>query len=328
MSTYNGELYLPEQLDSILRQTRLPDEMVVCDDASSDATVALLKQFALIAPFPVKVVENEQNLGSTRNFVKTCSLCGGDLIALSDQDDIWLPERLELSENLLRAQPEAGLVFSDAEVMDAAGRQLPMRLWAQCSFTPRVQQQLRTDDRTLPVRMRFVTGATVVFRAWLRDCFPVEPGWIHDEWLAAATALYADLLPAPDPMIRYRQHAAQQVGPSTRASMLQRLRQRGLMLADAKLAWTAHWQQLAQDAERTRTMCNRFAGQPLSPVGRARLVAYGTYADFQQGRARLAPQRLRRLLPVLRLRAEYARYYRFGGLGSMLRDLTFARSAT
>src|SRR4051794_21844611 len=80
MATFNGETYLPEMLDSLAAQTRPPDELVVRDDGSSDATVALLEDFASRAPFPVRVLGGGVRLGYAQNFVATSRECSGDLI--------------------------------------------------------------------------------------------------------------------------------------------------------------------------------------------------------------------------------------------------------
>ena len=86
MATYNGAKYLREQIDSILAQTIQDFELVVCDDCSSDDTWDILKQYS-DADKRIKVFRNESNMGFKRNFEKAMSLCGGDYIALSDQDD-------------------------------------------------------------------------------------------------------------------------------------------------------------------------------------------------------------------------------------------------
>jgi glycosyltransferase involved in cell wall biosynthesis len=98
LCTYNGERFLHQQLDSIAMQTRLPDELVVCDDRSTDRTLAIVREFAASAPYPVRVFENQANLGFAANFEGAIRRCDGDLIALSDQDDVWYPTRLERSE--------------------------------------------------------------------------------------------------------------------------------------------------------------------------------------------------------------------------------------
>src|ERR1700739_4682208 len=95
MCTCNGARYLEEQLESIALQSRLPYELIVCDDQSTDDTLAILKRFQAEATFAVKVVRNSQRLGSTRNFDQAIGLARGELIALCDQDDRWGTQKLE-----------------------------------------------------------------------------------------------------------------------------------------------------------------------------------------------------------------------------------------
>jgi glycosyltransferase involved in cell wall biosynthesis len=102
MTTYNGERFLEEQLRSLTEQTKLPNELVVCDDGSTDRTPEILAQFAKGASFPVKIVINNHRLGWRENFLKAASLCSSDYIAFCDQDDIWLKEKLAVVESHLR----------------------------------------------------------------------------------------------------------------------------------------------------------------------------------------------------------------------------------
>ena len=88
LCTYNGEKFLREQLDSIALQTLLPDELVACDDRSCDSTMEILQEFRERVSFPVHIHQNEENLGSTKNFEKAIKLCSGDIIALCDQADV------------------------------------------------------------------------------------------------------------------------------------------------------------------------------------------------------------------------------------------------
>src|ERR1043166_3411462 len=98
LCTYNGAAFLREQLESIAAQTRTPDELVISDDQSTDGTLRLIEEFAETAGFPVRVSVNESNLGTAKNFEKAISLCRGDVIMLSDQDDVWHSDRLESVE--------------------------------------------------------------------------------------------------------------------------------------------------------------------------------------------------------------------------------------
>ena len=100
MATYNGERFLEEQLRTLSEQVRLPDEVVVCDDGSTDCTQEILAQFAKSAPFPVRLVINDRRLGWRENFLKAASICTSDYIAFCDQDDIWFPENRQPSADI------------------------------------------------------------------------------------------------------------------------------------------------------------------------------------------------------------------------------------
>ena len=112
LATYNGSRYIREQLDSIALQTRLPDELIISDDASTDDTLDIARDFARHVPFPVKIYKNQERLGSTRNFEIAILYCSGNLISLCDQDDIWYPNKLALSEERLINNEKSGRVLS------------------------------------------------------------------------------------------------------------------------------------------------------------------------------------------------------------------------
>ena len=137
MCTYNGAQYLKEQLDSIVKQTRLPNEVVVCDDGSIDATLQLLDKFKEITPFSVRIYRNKTNLGPTKNFEEAISLCRGDIIVLSDQDDIWVPYKLETLERAFEKYSDIGYIFSNAWVVDKKSRFVGDTIWNRISFTIR-----------------------------------------------------------------------------------------------------------------------------------------------------------------------------------------------
>lgn len=99
MATYNGEKFILEQLNSIERQITLPYELVVTDDGSSDSTIKIIERFKSTSPFPVSIHINTKNLGFADNFIKAAALCNGDWIAFFDQDDYWLPNKLERISN-------------------------------------------------------------------------------------------------------------------------------------------------------------------------------------------------------------------------------------
>jgi glycosyltransferase involved in cell wall biosynthesis len=214
LCTYNGGRYLDAQLDSILGQTRPPAELVVCDDRSTDDTLAILDRFRQRAPFAVRIERNPETLGSTKNFEKAIGLCSGDLIATCDQDDVWFPEKLLLNEAAIDADPGPGLVFSDAEVVDEALCPLGHTMWESIEFGWIDRWRVR-HGKAFEVLLRrwLVTGATMMFRAdFVPLLFPIPPNWIHDGWIAFIIGAMAPIGLIDRPLVRYRQHAAQQIG--------------------------------------------------------------------------------------------------------------------
>lgn len=161
LATFNGGNFLSEQLQSYLTQTLLPAELVVCDDGSTDRTLDKLHFFAQVAPFEVRVVPNDFRLGLVQNFAKAISLCRGDLIALSDQDDVWRPDKLARLAQALNT-PGAIAAFSDAEVAAADLEPLGYTMWQRVRFTRREQAQIaRGNGFAVLLKHRIVTGATL-----------------------------------------------------------------------------------------------------------------------------------------------------------------------
>lgn len=115
MATYNGAPFIIDQLKSFANQTLPPDELIICDDGSNDLTIDLIQDFCREAQFVVRLYRNELRLGYARNFFKAISLCTGDIIALSDQDDIWLPGKLKTISEAFDA-PQTLLVSHDFSV--------------------------------------------------------------------------------------------------------------------------------------------------------------------------------------------------------------------
>lgn len=214
LCTYNGEKYLAAQLDSIAAQSRLPDELVVCDDGSTDATVDILQAFADAAPFPVRIRRNPVNLRSTANFAQAIELCTGDIITLADQDDVWHAGKLAALADELEAQPAAALAFSDADLVDETLRPMGCRAWQAIGLSRRKQQLLAQGDAHRVFLSQYVvTGATMAFRRqYLGLLLPIPTDWVHDAWIAMLLAAVAPMRLIARPLIDYRQHAAQQIG--------------------------------------------------------------------------------------------------------------------
>lgn len=215
MCTYNGARFLHEQLESIASQSRIPDELVVCDDGSTDGTIEILERFARCAPFAARLEINKSNLGTTKNFEKAIGKCGGEIIALADQDDVWVSKKLELMESVFLTRPSVGVVFSDAEVVDESRVAIGFRLWNSVGFSPGLQRNISNGRGTeVLLHHNVVTGAAMAFRSELRKLvLPISEKWIHDGWIALLASVVADLSFIREPLIKYRKHASQQTGP-------------------------------------------------------------------------------------------------------------------
>lgn len=222
MCTYNGEAHLSDQLVSILKQTQRPDELVACDDGSTDNTLQVLDQFSKEAPFPVRVYRNQQRLGPTKNFEKAISLCSGDFIFLSDQDDVWMPQKVNTLLQALGNNPGAGYIFSDALVVDEMLRSMGRTVWQSVKFTCRQFEQGKQVDILL--KYNVVTGATMAFRAGLKSVvLPIPDESFHDEWIALlASSLGMYGVPIEEPLIHYRQHLGQLIGSRSFAEQVKR----------------------------------------------------------------------------------------------------------
>lgn len=300
LCTYNGAKHLEQQLASIAAQSRLPCELVVCDDQSSDATLSLLEAFARTAPFPVHIHINSATLGSTKNFERAIQLCTGDWIALADQDDAWSPAKLERIAHVIDSTPDLGLVLSDAWLCGPNLERTSRRLWANIPFTPRMQTRFdRGDGPRLMLRDNLVTGATCAFRADLREIIlPIPASWIHDAWIGFLAAAVANARTIPEPLIDYRQHAAQQIG--VRPSFWQRVR-----TARARLD-LAHFTKIAAAFEVLADRLNQFPARLRAPDLLARTQEKVLHAETRRTmRTSTRPYRIALALRELLL-ARYA----------------------
>ena len=318
LCTYNGAAYLEEQLLSILGQSLRPDEIVVSDDGSTDETLAVLGRVveAWRAEDAAHVVEimvlrNATALGVTANFEQALSACSGDLIALSDQDDIWWAERLERMVAEFTRRPELQMLHADARLVDAAGEPLGFTLLQTLGVSDADRAAVHAGNAiNAYLHRNIVTGATMMMRRELvEQSRPFPAAWVHDEWMAmvaAATGL-VDLLEGP--LTDYRQHGGNQIGVTNldASSKLGRLRTPRTARNARLLARAAALQQRASGFE---------------PAASASVLALvDAKLAHETRRSSLPAARLLRVGPIVRgWRA--GDYSRFGlGLQDVLRDL-------
>ena len=320
MCTYNGAEFLPAQWESLLAQSRKPDEIVVCDDGSSDQTRNLIEQLASQASIPVTVRFNEQNLGSVKNFEQAIGICTGEIIALSDQDDVWRSDKLQLIEDAFKNSPSAGLVFSDAEIVNENLEPLGRRMWNEVGFDSH-KQKLVAHGRALEVLITgwTVTGATMAFRSeFAKLSLPIPDGiaMIHDGWIALTIAAVAGVVAIEEPLIKYRQHGKQQIGAPARPEST--AQSRGVQAFETAFRRQNSSADLHKILE---TLEERLLAQKNTYDTRKALAFVSDYAFHLNVRANLPQRRLNRLPRILRelLTLRYHEYA--NGFKSAAKDL-------
>ena len=312
LCTFQGERFLAEQLESIAAQTLPPAELVLCDDGSTDATLDIAVRFAATAPFPVRIFRNPANLGVAGNFSRAISLSHGSVLALADQDDVWMPTKLERLAAALDEQPGAGAAFSDAQLVDGCLRPLGRTMFDATRFTPPRRRRFRAG-RALDVLLarNVVCGATLAFRSSLRDLLlPIPTTGLHDMWLSTLLAAVTELAVVDEPLVRYRQHAGNQVGANAVGlrSKLTRRRTQGVFGDEL-----AHY----------RAMAARLEAQPQGAVEPHAIEALRRKVRHLEFRYGLPPHRA---LPVLH-ELTLGRYHRYSrGLESAGYDLFFRKA--
>lgn len=203
LTTYNGKRFLPDQINSILGQS-IPDfELIVCDDCSTDDTWKVLKEFHK-KDSRVHIYRNEQNVGFRDNFLKAISLCGGDYVALCDQDDIWTDNHLEL---LLNSIGDNMLACGNSLLVDENNVELGMTLLQQEGISHLPTKNLDIARMILLNHNPF-QGASMMFRKeFLEIALPMpKQANYHDVWFAVLASFMDSFVYIKTPIVRYRMH--------------------------------------------------------------------------------------------------------------------------
>lgn len=210
MATFNGEKYLRKQLDSILQQTYQQFELIVVDDASTDETLSILNKYSALDD-RIHVFPAEENIGLVANFERGLRLAKGEFIALSDQDDIFRKDKIELLLTALKDHPKRDLVLSDLSLIDANDNNIAHSMWRYSKLKP---EQGKPFRRLL--YGNYATGCAMMIRRRLLDyAIPFPPDCIvHDWWLAvvAASSKAGGICLVNKQLTAYRQHASNVLG--------------------------------------------------------------------------------------------------------------------
>jgi glycosyltransferase involved in cell wall biosynthesis len=310
MATYNGSRHLREQLDSLAAQTRRPDELVICDDNSSDATIAIAERFASEVPFPVQISCNSSNLGFNGNFERSLSLTSGRVVFICDQDDIWSPEKLERVMAVVEAQPLAPAVVNDEYIADAEAKPVGV------TFLENVRKVGYPDGY-------HVAGCcTALRREVLPLLLPFPPDINYDVWIAALLDRLHPRYILDVPLQYYRRHGTnttESIAARRSASFLGMVLEFGL--SDPRQGWrdqSRTWQLCAERIEQRREEAAAFFGPERVEAALASLRV--DIASLEQRLDLLSRSRLRRAPRLIDLwRSGF--YRAFAGGKSAIKDL-------
>lgn len=317
LATYNGAAYLQTQLDSYLKQERLPDELVVGDDGSVDETMLILEAFAKRASFPVAVTRNPKRLGFSENFLSVVRRCRGDVVAFSDQDDVWHPNKLSRCVQLLAEHPSVRHINHRARVIDETGEPIG-RSFPDFGST-RLVHPLGQDPWTPPYGLMTVVTREIVELAirlppplsFDLDGHPMN----HDEWMAFLARSLFDVLVVNEDLVDYRQHPSNVIGPPVGGPIervVSRLRfgagdyrRHAHLYGDFRRFWESVAEDPALDAAACRVAATRY--------GLMESAANAAAEARRRGRSRL---RQVPAIAALAMRGLY-RSRASGGLGTM-----------
>ncbi len=212
LCTYNGGQYIREQIESILRQSMPVDEIVVCDDGSTDNTLQIIESFRSETPTKIRIYRNETNLGVCANFQKAVNLCYGDIIFLSDQDDIWYPNKVEIILQWFRENPSKKVVFSNAHLFSTSEADNEIdTLFNRIGFGPKYQAYFDAGCELPVFYCNHATGAAMAIRGKMDFAAYCTPQILHDEVISLLAIQSHSLGYLPQALIRYRMHDSQEM---------------------------------------------------------------------------------------------------------------------
>jgi glycosyltransferase involved in cell wall biosynthesis len=224
MAVRNGSNFIEEQIASILPQLGDEDEFVLVDDASKDNTVEIIEGFH---DERVRIIRHEQNRGVVQSFGRALEEARGEIIFLTDHDDIWRADKVEKFLEIFTTRPAVTVVMSDLVIIDAAGKIISAPKLGTKKFHEGVFHNL--------IRNRYQGSAMAFRRSILEYCLPFPADIpIHDMWIGLVNQFVGEAAFIDEPLLFYRRHGNND-SPATHAPLLQMIRWRWALVRN--LSW-------------------------------------------------------------------------------------------
>ena len=209
MAVCNGERFIAEQLDSIMQQTCIPCEIIICDDSCDDKTYAKIAPFEDKYPEIIKYFHNKQNLGVSKNFERAISLTTGDIIFLSDQDDVWASDKIQNAKSIIDNNlPPIG-VFCDSTIVDQNLRSLGYTHWGYRDFSASQFSNINKVEKLAIFTQRVsAAGHNMAFSKEFKNIILPFPDLVacHDTWIGLVIASTSEWFLIDAELTKYRQH--------------------------------------------------------------------------------------------------------------------------
>lgn len=212
--TYNGEKFIKEQLESILNQTKGIEEIIVCDDGSTDGTLAIVKKVFSENEFTrYQIFGPQQTRGVAANFLRGMKASKGDYVFCCDQDDVWLRDKVSIFAKAIESSNKQ-LYFSDGYIVESDLSRRGYSLWDSLNFSIKLLEKKPMLDILL--NRCVVTGAAMaVSRELINQIDEIPDCWLHDGWFAAVAACNESIQAIDKKTFLYRQHGGNVVGASS-----------------------------------------------------------------------------------------------------------------
>ena len=314
IAAYHGEKYIGEQLKSLFKQTRIPDEILIGDDSSDDKTFLAVEAVRSHYTGELKYFRNTPRLGVVQNFVHLAKAATGDFIFFCDQDDVWLPEKIEKLAAILEQDSTCQVAVCNSKMMDAELNSLHETLLDGVSDFHKKMEQINQGKGFFPLLNQSIgfSGHNMAIRKDFLYIFNSIPqNCLHDLWLQYCSGFLGVLRYLDEVLTLYRVHANNTSSPCVQAvkkNLLHRFRE----------IWASS-DDVFYIADLLKSFVQFSENYPDNP-NRPLLIAYSRYFSWRADLLKL--KYFQRMLKILQQPGRLLDHFRYGfGMRSLVRDL-------